>query len=736
MDEQEKMSQSEERKHFDGIMALIARRLDAARRESETQLKGLKDTRRDEFTERSEPMLKNLWAAHRFEDLVHLSQEFQNAAEEEKDHESTLQTIAVLQKTRKSPYFARIDLSFDEEDTEKVYIGRRSLWDDEKENLLIYDWRAPMSSVFYRFGAGPAFYQAPAGRIECTLLLKRQFEISEGKLIGFFDADTVIQDSFLRRLLAQNASSQMKAIVETIQRDQDAAIRDENHDLLMVQGAAGSGKTSIAMHRVAYLMYEGLKNPLKAHHILILSPNTVFEKYISSVLPELGESRVDTITMEQLLEDLLAFPVQSRMDRWEEECALSPDEKEQWQTRRALVASPAFMTLLDRFVRWLPAHLPCADLSYGGRVVMSREEIRIAVNEKNSRFPLAVRLRQLEDSLWERVRDLRHTRRDELRMLAFRLGRGEEYARGCSIWESGVLAKEAGKVTRLNALSLYKELLSRPGLVKTLGHDLLSEKERALILSRVPAADQPLPLEDAAAVGYLNLRLSFGHSLGDKRQVVVDEAQDYTPMDYAVLNLLFPKARFTVVGDIHQALEQKADEGLYGCVSRILRRENPILLTLNKSFRCTREILTFSLRFLPGQTIECLNRSGADPQILPDGALIGEIAACREAGYESIALITKTRADAEAWQKRLPKELNVKLMGKIAKLENVFLAPLPLCKGLEFDAALILDCDQKHYGKEEDKQLLYVACTRALHRLALFTGNGGSPLLQKEAPNA
>ncbi|MBR6185690.1 MAG: AAA family ATPase [Clostridia bacterium] len=736
MEEKETLIQLEERQHFDAIMALIAKRLEAAKQESEAQLRGLQDTRRDEFTERSEPMLKNLWAAHRFEDLVHLSQEFQNAAEEEKDHESTLQRISSLQKAQSTPYFARIDLTFDEDDTEMIYIGRRSLWDDEKENLLIYDWRAPLASVFYRFGTGKAYYQAPAGRIDCALTLKRQFEIASGRLIGFFDADTVIQDSFLRRLLAQNASSQMKAIVETIQRDQDAAIRDENHDLLMVQGAAGSGKTSIAMHRVAYLMYEGLKSPLKAHHILILSPNTVFEKYISSVLPELGESRVDTITMEQMLEELLESPVQSRLDRWEEESALPENMKAQREKRRALLSSPAFSGLLDRFAAWLPAHLPCADLSYGGRVVMSREEIRSTARDPGSRFPLAVRLRQLEDALWERVHALRKARLDELRMLAFRLGHGEEYARGVSIWESGVLAKEAKKVTRINALSLYRELLARPEVLFTLGRGVFSREELCLLTARRPDPYLPLPLEDAAAAAYLKLRLTFGHGFGDKRQVVVDEAQDYTPMDYAVLNLLFPKARFTVVGDIHQSLEQKADESLYACISDTLRRKNPVLLTLNKSFRCTREILEFSLRFLPGQAIECLNRSGSEPKILPLSELTNEIEACRAAGYESVALIAKTRSDAEAWQARLPREWNVKLMGRSARLGSVFLAPLPLCKGLEFDAALILDCDRAHYGRQEDRKLLYVACTRALHRLALFTGEDESPLLQKEAPHA
>ncbi len=716
-----------EREHLSMILGLLDARLLAARAASEKQMAGLTDTRRDEFTERQEPLLRNLWAAHRFEDLVHLSQEFQNAAEEEKDHESTLREIAALEKMSFSPYFARIDLRFEEDEPEeRVYIGRRSLWDDRKEELLVHDWRAPMASVFYRFGVGPAFYQAPMGKITCDLLLKRQYEIQGRELIGFFDADTVIQDSFLRRLLAQNASAQMKSIVETIQKDQDVAIRDEEHDLLMVQGAAGSGKTSIAMHRAAYLMYEGLKNPLKAHNILILSPNTVFEKYISSVLPELGESNVSTSTLEQLLEEALGAPVQSRAERWETLC---DPEKQPDRAALAFKTSGAFMTLLDRYAEVLPELLPYEDLSYGGQALVSRQELRRRAKDLGSGFPLAVRLRHLETNLWERVHALRPARFDELRMMAFRLGHGEEYARGCAIWESGVLARRMRRITRLNVPRLYSDLLHDQGLLSRLGQGL----DIPAGLSFAPLPGGAVPLEDAAAMAYLRMKLTFGAAQGDIRQVVVDEAQDYSPMDYAVLNLLFPKARFTVVGDIHQSLDRNADLSLYEEAARILNRKSSALLELTKSFRCTKEILDFSLQFLPHVKIDSLNRSGDAPKILTNELLIGEIAACRAKGYQSIALITKTRRDAEGWKEKLAGEISLPILGRNPELGDVFLVPLSLSKGLEFDAVLLLDCDAAHYAAPEDRRLLYVACTRALHHLAVFSEGAVSPLIEKEA---
>lgn len=737
MDHPQTADWNAEQRRLESVLSYLDRSIATARADSETQMAGLSDTRRDEFTERQEPLLRNLWAAHRFEDLVHLSQEFQSAAEEEKDHENTLRRISALEKIRSSPYFARIDLQFEEDEpAESFYIGRRSLWDEKKEELLIYDWRAPIASVFYRFGVGPARYTAPAGEIQCRLLLKRQYEIQSGQLIGFFDADTVIQDSFLRRLLAQNASAQMKSIVETIQRDQDAAIRDEDHDVLLVQGAAGSGKTSIAVHRAAYLMYEGLKNPLKAHNILILSPNTVFEKYIGGVLPELGESSVSTSTLDQILEEKLERPVETRIDRWEALCGASPELTDARKKAMAFKSSGAFIALMDRFAQVLPRLLPYADLQYAGETIATRQELKNEIMEHGASFPLAVRLRRLEASLWEKVHAKRTARMDALRMAAFRLGHGEEFARGISIWESGALAKEIHRLTRVDYEGVYFSLLRDPARLRALGKGLTLPEDLSFLAADEPTQGEPLPLEDASAIAYLKMKLTFGAASGDIRQVVVDEAQDYSPMDYAVMNLLFPKARFTAVGDINQALEQPASMALYEDVARILNRKSSVLLALNKSFRCTREILDFSLRFLPGVRVDSMNRSGDKPRILQSSEIGREIEACRAKGFKSIALLTKTAADARRWRDALSPLADLPIMGRHARVGDVFLVPLSLSKGLEFDAVLVLDCDETHYGGDGGKRLLYVACTRALHRLALFTDAGCTPVSETEDEHA
>jgi len=260
----------------------------------------------EEMLENATHDLKGLYSEQGFHNLTSLSQYIMPVSAQITAHESGVQAIRSLEGMMDSPYFARIDFLFDgEEAAEKIYIGRATLLDQKTPTVYVHDWRAPISSVFYRFGVSKASFDAPNGVVDGEVLLKRQYEIRHGNLLYFFDADVQIIDEFLRQLLSKHASPKMKTIVETIQRDQDIVIRDIQNDVLMVQGAAGSGKTSIALHRIAYLMYQGLSGRLNANDILILSPNTVFEEYISHVLPDLGENNVKTMLFEDLFQSIL-----------------------------------------------------------------------------------------------------------------------------------------------------------------------------------------------------------------------------------------------------------------------------------------------------------------------------------------------------------------------------------------------------------------------------------------------
>lgn len=271
----------------------------------------------------------NLYTSDGFEALVELSQYMNPVIDKIVDYEEEEHKILLLENMTKSPYFARIDFKFDdEEEFEKIYIGRSSLRKNSYQEMYVYDWRSPIASIFYRFMKGEAFYDAPCGRVTGELKLKRQYEIKNGALKYFFDTDVQIVDEFLRQLLSQNTTAKMKAIVETIQQEQDAVIRDMENDLLMVQGVAGSGKTSIALHRAAYLMYQGLQTKLSANNIIIISPNAIFEQYISNVLPELGEDNVISVVFEDILNMLLkGRKIQSKNDFLEKIIAPSQYKK-------------------------------------------------------------------------------------------------------------------------------------------------------------------------------------------------------------------------------------------------------------------------------------------------------------------------------------------------------------------------------------------------------------------------
>lgn len=734
---------AQERQRLKDTIAIASEQLEAARQKNENKRAAMIDARR-ELRERSSQMFGSLWSAQNFHELVDLNQFSQPLVVEQQTGEMLLERIDALRRMLDRPYFARVDIRFDDGgDTEQVYIGRASLKEDKTREIWVYDWRAPIASVFYRFATGRVHYDAPGGRITGNMDLKRQFEINNGELEYFFDADVEVQDEFLRTMLACNASPRMKAIVETIQRDQDAAIRDTEHELLMVQGVAGSGKTSIALHRAAYLMYRGRSRHLSANDILILSPNALFERYIHGVLPELGEQNVRTLTLEQMLSDELGDArVQHRGERLER-LLLCGDSSRHMRENIAFKASPAFVELLERFARELPRRwIEFEDVYYGGRIIATRQQLKARVLSDDAKAPLGVRLRHMEQSLWDGIRERRSGRMRKLEDRARQWPRHaleiEACVRAYSILECAALQRHIRRFTRLDCRALYERLFSDERALSRLcqGLKLPMGLETVVRYTREALKQDALPLEDAAAIAYLQTLIQGVSGQSRIRQVVVDEAQDYSPLHFALLGRLFPRASFTVLGDINQTLDERRDMSLYEQIQSSLNRRSAVLVLLNKSFRCTSEILRYSLRFLDSDAdIQGFNRSGSAPgEHAAQGAselvrlIKDEVALCRQAGYNSIALITKTVRDARAWHARLAPGIRLIDAGDWEPT-GAFIMPLHLSKGLEFDAVLVLDADSAHYGSADDKRLLYVACTRALHRLNLFYMGERSPLL-------
>ena len=710
-----------EEKRLAQTISLAEEQLKQAKEAADKKKSEIIEAKKD-VRENTEHGITSLYTSDGFEALVELSQYINPVTDKIIDYEEEEHKILLLEKMIKSPYFARIDFKFDDEDEfEKIYIGRSSLRKNSYQEMYVYDWRSPIASVFYRFMTGEAFYDAPCGRVTGELNLKRQYEIKNGTLEYFFDSDVQIVDEFLRQLLSQNTTAKMKAIVETIQHEQDVVIRDMENDLLMVQGVAGSGKTSIALHRAAYLMYQGLQTKLSANNIMIISPNSIFEQYISNVLPELGEDNVISSVFEDILSELLnGRKIQSRND-FLENLIVNSKYKEISRNSIEFKTSSFFREILDQFLIDIPRQwIEFEDVYYEGKCVVSGQILKDKILGRPE-TPLGIKLEQLEDYILEQI---------------FGTGKGRGYKE-----EKNLIKQEIQKFIKIDIVELYKILFSNEAYFYSLLQNSNPSQNIKNIwkYTKENLEADSLYYDDAIAIAYLYLKIYGTNKYKNIKQVVIDEAQDYYPLQYEIFNFLFSNAKFTILGDMKQTLAKKEDISFYEQIQKILNKKKSSLIMLDKSFRCTNEILNFSLKFIEQSSqIKSFNRNGDSPKVyIADNSeifideIVKEIKLCQEKGFQSICLICKTEKNSTYLFNKIKHKLDIQLIknGSASDLQGVFILPVYMSKGLEFDTVLICDADSQNYHDEDDKNLLYVACTRALHKLSLFCENEVSPLI-------
>ena len=462
----------------------------------------------------------NMYNTDDFEDLLELNQSSMLVTGIVADCDKIKQKINCLENLIESPYFARIDFCFEgEEVPEKIYIGRLSLSEEKSREIYIYDWRSPIASVFYQFMLGNAYYSAPCGRVNGEVALKRQYEIKNSKLLYFFNTDVGINDEILKQMLSKNTSPKMKTIVETIQKEQDTVIRDLQSELLMIQGVAGSGKTSIALHRAAYLMYEGLQSRLSANNILILSPNAIFEEYISGVLPELGERNIVSMVFEDILHMILKENIIQPKRKFLEKMVSNSPYREKIKRSIEFKTSERFKQILDQFVLDVPRYeMEFRDIYFTGQRIAEKEEMKNFVCQ-HTELPLAIRLEQLENRILEK---------------------GLESKKRIRKKEKDLLIQKIKEVIKLNISNLYRKLWENPLYIQ------LGEKEgffenieeiRRNTLKNIKS--NFLCFDDAIAVLYLHLKIYGNKEYRDIRQVIIDEAQDYYPLQFEILQMLF-----------------------------------------------------------------------------------------------------------------------------------------------------------------------------------------------------
>lgn len=605
--------------------------------------------------------------------------------------ESVINKHKRLTKILAIPYFGRIDFLEKKENSKvmPIYIGIHTFYDPESRATLIHDWRAPVSSMFYDHELGEAGYRSPSGEIKGVISLKRQYRIRGGKMEFMIESALTVHDDILQKELSSNADDKMKNIVATIQREQNRIIRNEDIRTLIIQGVAGSGKTSIALHRIAYLLYT-FRDSISSKDILIISPNKVFSDYISNVLPELGEETVPETSMEQILSGVLEhkYKYQTYFGLVNE---LLEKPSSSLIDRIAYKASFGFISELDKFILHIEnTYFKAADVKLTKYITIPAPFIEEQYLRFN-RYPIRRRFDAMADYM--------------LDMLKI------QYAFTVTTAGRNLLKKEirlmfAGN----NDIQVYKDFFkwtNNPGMFKMRkGHTL--------------------EYSDLAPLAYLHLALEGnGNQPFRVKHLLIDEMQDYSPIQYKVIQKLFP-CRKTVLGDAGQSVNPYGSSTAETIQKSLTASE---IMKLCKSYRSTFEITDFAQKIHPNAELEPVARHGEKPQILQFGSaveelsgIMGLISTYRKSGYKSLGIICKTEQQARKMAdmlKSYANDISFLSSQSSAFVQGIVITSAHMAKGLEFDEVIIPQTDERNYRSEIDKSMLYVAVTRAMHRLTL-----------------
>lgn len=600
------------------------------------------------------------------------------------------------------PYFGRIDFQENHPKSEivPVYIGIHTFYDFKKKTNLIYDWRAPISAMFYDYELGNASYSTPSGDVDGQLSLKRQYRIRKGEMEYMIESSLTVHDEILQKELSASADDKMKNIVATIQREQNQIIRNEDASTLIIQGVAGSGKTSIALHRIAYLLYT-FKGEISTKDILILSPNKVFSDYISNVLPELGEETVPETSMEQLLSGVLGNKFKYQ-NFFEQVAELLEKPQHGFIERIQYKASLDFTDKLERFVLYLENnYFKASDVPLTKHFTIPAKFIEEQFRRFN-RYPMRQRFEVMTDYILDTTQ--------------------VKYKIAVTTANRIFLKKEIQNMfAGNNDLQVYKnffEWIGKPDLFK---------------LRR----NRTIEYADLAPLAYLHISLEGNTPNSQVKHLLIDEMQDYTPIQYKVIQKLYP-CRKTILGDARQSVNPYGSSNAEIIKKIFVSAE---IMKLNKSYRSTYEITSFAQTINPNSESEIIKRQGEQPLLYLYKNLNEEVNAIarfilifRKSKFNSLGIICKEETQALALYKYL-KTNNQDILylsyQNTTFRNGIVITSAHMAKGLEFDEVIVPHINNKNYKTEMDKSMLYVAITRAMHRLSLTCTGEASWFLKK-----
>lgn len=660
-----------------------------------------------------------------------------------------------LENLQGSPYFGRIDIVEDgEEDT--LYIGTSTLQDEDGE-FLIYDWRAPISGIYYNGVLGKVHYQTPNGPTTVDLKKKRQFQIVHNQIRTMFDTNETVGDEILQSVLSEYSDEYLRNIVSTIQREQNTIIRDTHSDVLLVQGVAGSGKTSAILQRVAYLLYHS-RSTMNADNIVLFSPNKLFSNYISEVLPSLGERNMRQVTLNEFISlRLSGVQVETLFERYEKDEHSLPETTIKI---RLYKESGEFLDHLAELEETHPDHiLHFEDVIFDGKPFFTKEEISEIYDHINHAYHIPDRFLKTKNILIKRLQKRIHADRNEDWVQAEIDNLSDEDFQQIitdhNIEESAsqreIIAEEFLRdryAPIYNALinnyflNPYKEYLF---LLGEMDQDLVPDNVWQTMIESIDDSIEThkLNLSDSVAILYLRDLLTDGGINHAIQHIFIDEVQDYTMAQLKYIAHAFPNAKMTLLGDRAQDVLTSSyrKKDLVTEVNDLFNKKKITTITLNQSYRSTAEITNFATKLLPnGSEIKAFSRQGEDPVIKVfdnDDYYQGLKDTARELNkkYDTVAILTRNQAQAEQIYAHYGDESIVTLVDADFRSipKGILVLPIYLAKGLEFDAVIAHDVSATNYPDERSVDVLYTICTRAMHSLTLCVDKEVSPLLSHES---
>jgi DNA helicase II / ATP-dependent DNA helicase PcrA len=739
-------TQAREQAHLDQVIDKIK----AAEQEASQKIKSAKkdiDTISGDF---NEIRMNTTTYSGMMDTAMSVRAQQQLLDERENSWQHAADRLETFRRLEAKPYFARIDFTEQSgQEPETIYIGLAS-FADSPDHFLVYDWRAPISSIYYEGELGEVSYDTPDGQQTVNVKLKRQFQIEDGVIVTLYDTAETVTDQMLLAALNNHSSTKMKSIVTTIQRTQNRIIRNTDADLLFVQGAAGSGKTAAVLQRVAWLLYRYRGN-LNSSQVILFSPNQLFNDYIDQVLPELGEHNMVQLTYYQYVNRrvprLKVATIQERFLADQEGVSARASQ---------LLSSLTYFNAVTRYAKRLgfDKHLHFKNLLFNKKVFFSKEKIAELYYSFNQNYNLGNRLdatkQELVRMLNRRISSEMRTKwvenriqtisKEELDVIYHEHGgefKDEEaenkYLARRIVMEAFKPIKKAIDHNRwMNINAQYIHLLRvTPKLVKLADFGLTKEEWDGYVQDQLAALkDGRMSSNGISVYLYLYDLLTGKRGQREIRFVFIDEVQDYDAFQLAYLKFSFPKARFTLLGDLNQAIfTHNNARGLLQQLGTMFDPEKIKVIQLTRSYRSTKQITDFTKAILKdGEAIEAFERTGQLPRVLTaqsEQVALNQVLTTLEADqaeHDTTAVIAKTLADAKQIAALL-KEAGQKVT--LIQTENQRLVPgtivVPsyLAKGLEFDAVIVWDANKEKYHGDEERQLVYTICSRAMHALTV-----------------